>query len=120
MGDVWIATNASVNSLASFHAVMGPRAVYSANLYIQLSYRSGCSINLKLRELIIACSTLCRNRLCCLPTWYYTQSSLKFGTALGGRGGGGGGGGGRGAPEPVPQVPRPQDQCWKQNLSAII
>ena len=21
-----------------------------------------------------------------------------------------------GAPEPVPQVPRPQDQCWKQNL----
>ena len=92
MGDVWIATNASVNSLASFHAVMGPRAVYSANLYIQLSYRSGCSINLKLRELIIACSTLCRNRLCCLPTWYYTQSSLKFGTALGGRGGGGGGG----------------------------
>ena len=43
MGDVWIATNASVNSLASFHAVMGARAVYSASLYIQLSYRSGCS-----------------------------------------------------------------------------
>ena len=43
MGDVWIATNASVNSLASFHAVMGSQAVYSANLYIQLSYRSGCS-----------------------------------------------------------------------------
>ena len=21
-----------------------------------------------------------------------------------------------GAPEPVPQVPRPRDQCWKQNL----
>ena len=21
-----------------------------------------------------------------------------------------------GAPEPVPQVPRPWDQCWKQNL----
>ena len=33
MGDVWIATNASVNSLASFHAVMGPQAVYSASLY---------------------------------------------------------------------------------------
>ena len=43
MGDVWIATNASINSLASFHAVMGPQAVYSASLYIQLSYRSACS-----------------------------------------------------------------------------
>ena len=43
MGDVWIATIASVSSLASFHAVMGPQAVYSASLYIQLSYRSGCS-----------------------------------------------------------------------------
>ena len=44
MGDVWIATcNASVNSLASFHAVMGSQSVYSASLYIQLSYRSGCS-----------------------------------------------------------------------------
>ena len=43
MGDIWIATNASVNSLANFHAVMGPQAVYSASLYIQLSYRSGCS-----------------------------------------------------------------------------
>ena len=43
MGDVLIATNASVNSLASFHAVMGPQAVYLASLYIQRSYRSGCS-----------------------------------------------------------------------------
>ena len=43
MGDVWIATNASKNSLASFRAVMGPQAVYSTSLYIQLSYRSGCS-----------------------------------------------------------------------------
>ena len=25
MGDIWIATNASVNSLANFHAVMGPQ-----------------------------------------------------------------------------------------------
>ena len=32
MGDVLIATNASVNSLASFHAVMEPQAVYSARL----------------------------------------------------------------------------------------
>ena len=31
-------TNASVSSLASLHAVMGPQAVYSASLYIQLSY----------------------------------------------------------------------------------
>ena len=36
-------TNASVNSLASLHAVMGPQAVYSASLYIQLSYHLGCS-----------------------------------------------------------------------------
>ena len=43
MEDVWIATTASINSLASFHAVMGPQAVYSASLYIQLSYCSGCS-----------------------------------------------------------------------------
>ena len=43
MGDVLIAANACVNSLARFHAVMGPQAVYSASLYIQLSYRSGCS-----------------------------------------------------------------------------
>ena len=43
MGDVWIATNASVTSLVSFHAVIGQQAVYSASLYIQLSYRSGCS-----------------------------------------------------------------------------
>ena len=63
MGDIWIATNASVNSLANFHAVMGPQAVYSASLYIQLSYRSGCSTHLKLRELIIACSTLSHNTL---------------------------------------------------------
>ena len=32
-------TNAPVNSLADFHAVMGPQAVYLASLYIQLSYR---------------------------------------------------------------------------------
>ena len=36
-------TNAPVNSLANFHAVMGPQAVYSASLYIQLAYRSGFS-----------------------------------------------------------------------------
>ena len=41
-------TNASVNSLASFHAVMRPQAVYSASLYIQLSYRR--LLNPKLRE----------------------------------------------------------------------
>ena len=42
MGALWIATNASVNSLASFHAVMGPQAVYSASLYIPIDngYRS--------------------------------------------------------------------------------
>ena len=36
-------TNAPVNSLANFHAVMVPQAVYLASLYIQLSYRLGCS-----------------------------------------------------------------------------
>ena len=92
MGDVLIATNASVNSLASFHAVMEPQAVYSASLTTYSFHTRFELLNLKLCGLIIACSTLsqhntlsaCTNRLWCLPTWYYTQSSLKFGTALGG------------------------------------
>ena len=74
MGDVWIATNASVNSLASFHAVMGPQAVCLASLYNTAFIPFGV-LNLKLRELIIACSTLshntlsaCTNHLWCLPT----------------------------------------------------
>ena len=55
-------TNVSVNCLASFHAVMGPQAVYSASLYITafIPFRL---LNLKLHELIIACSTLSHNTL---------------------------------------------------------
>ena len=87
MEDIWIATNASVNSLANFHAVMGPQAVYSASLYIQLSSPFGL-LNLNFvnsLSLVVHSHTIpCQNRLWCLPTWYYTQSSLKFDTALGG------------------------------------
>ena len=91
-------TNASVNSLASFHAVMGPQAVYSASLYSYTAFITFMLLNLKLRELIFAFVVHSQTISCqlvlivfwCLPTWHYTQSSLKFGTALGGGGGGGG------------------------------
>ena len=63
MGDLWIPINASVNSLAGFHAVMGPQAVYSASLYIATAFIPFGLLNLKLRELIIACSTLSHNTL---------------------------------------------------------
>ena len=55
-------TNAPVNSLASFHAVMGPEAVYSACTYSFHTVRAAESY-LKLCELIIACSTLLHNTL---------------------------------------------------------
>ena len=48
-------TNASVNSLASLHGVMGPQAVYSASLY---SFHTVQAAQPKIRELIIAYSTL--------------------------------------------------------------
>ena len=56
-------TNASVNSLASFHAVMGPQSVYLASLYNYTAFIPFGLLNLKLCELIIACSTLSHNTL---------------------------------------------------------
>ena len=46
-------TNAPVNSLTSFHAVIGPEAVYSACTYSFHTVRAAES-DLKLGELIIA------------------------------------------------------------------
>ena len=87
-------TNAPVNSLASFHAVMGPEAVYSACTYSFHTVRAAES-DLKLCELIIACSTLlhntlsaCTNRLLVLTNVVLHTEFSQIWHRIGGGGGG--------------------------------
>ena len=88
-------TNTPVNSLASFHAVMGPRAVYLACTYSFHTVRAAES-DLKLCELIITCSTLlhntlsaCTNRLLVLTNVVLHTEFSQIRHRIGGGGGGG-------------------------------
>ena len=60
LSDHQLLVHASVNSLASFHPVIGPRAVCSPACTAFILFGL---LNLKLRELIITCCTLSHNTL---------------------------------------------------------
>ena len=107
-------TNAPVNSLASFHAVMGPEAVYSACTYSFHTVQAVES-DLKLCELIIACSTLlhntlsaCTNHLLVLTNVVLHTEFSQIRHCIGGGGGGGGDSKLRSATKPERAQPFPR------------